>query len=108
MLGVDTIEGKVIEVRADFVVLGMAIKPSPGTVELAEKLGIAIDENGFIAGAHLKFNPLETSVPGIYLAGAAQGPKDIPDSAAQASGAAGKVLSLFSRDKPVAEEVVAR
>ncbi len=108
VLGVDTVEGKAIEVRADLVVLGMAIKPSQRTGELAEKLGIDIDENGFFSGAHQKFNPLETSVPGVYLAGTAQGPRDIPDSAAQASGAAGKVLSLFSRDEPVAEEVAAR
>jgi heterodisulfide reductase subunit A len=106
VLGVDTIAGKPVEVRADMVVLAMAIKPSEGIKELAGKLGIAIDENGFIEEAHPKFNPLETSVPGIYLAGAAQGPKDIPDSAAQASGAAGKVLSLFSQEN-IAEEVAA-
>ncbi|MFC1932730.1 FAD-dependent oxidoreductase [Chloroflexota bacterium] len=104
--GVDTLVGKNIEISADLVVLGMAMIPSPGVKVLAQKLGILTDEHGFIAEAHPKLCPLEASVPGIYLAGTAQGPKDIPDSVTQASGAAGKVLSLFSQDELVEEKVV--
>ncbi|MFC1899958.1 FAD-binding protein [Chloroflexota bacterium] len=107
VMGVDTIAGKTIEERADMVVLAMALTPADGVRELASKAGILTDENGFIEEAHSRFNPLETSVPGIYMAGMAQGPKDIPDSAAQASGTAGKVLSLFSRDNIAVEEVAA-
>ena len=103
--GVDTLSGHRVEVSCDLVVLGMAMVPSPGVKDLARKLGILTDEYGFIVERHPKLCPLETSVPGVYLAGTAQGPKDIPDSVAQASGAAGKVLSLLSRDE-VAEELV--
>ena len=104
--GIDTLAGYKVEVSCDLVVLGMAMIPSPGIKDLAQKLGVLTDEHGFIAETHPKFLPLETSVPGIYLAGAAQGSKDIPDSVAQGSGAAGKVLSLFSQDELAVEELV--
>ena len=60
-------------------------------------LGIEADRYGFIVEADVKLRPLETTVPGIYVCGTAQGPRDIPDSVAQASGAAGKVLALFAQ-----------
>ena len=104
--GVDTLSGHRVEVSCDLVVLGMAMVPSPGVKDLARKLGILTDEYGFFIERHPKLRPLETTVPGVYMAGTAQGPKDIPDSVAQASGAAGKVLSLLSRDE-VVEELVA-
>jgi heterodisulfide reductase subunit A len=72
--------------------------PSESARDLARKLGLAVNEHGFIAEAHAKLRPLETSVAGIYVAGTAQGPRDIPDSVAMGSGAASKVLELFSRD----------
>ena len=102
--GVDTLSGRRVEVACDLVVLGMAMLPNPGLRELADKMGILIDESGFIAESHPKLHPLETLVPGIYVAGTAQGPKDIPDSVAQASGAAAKVLGLFSHDRLLVEE----
>ncbi len=104
--GVDTLSGHRVEVSCDLVVLGMAMVPSDGVKDLARKLGVLTDEYGFIVESHPKLRPLETSVPGIYMAGTAQGPKDIPDSVAQASGAAGKVLSLLSHDEVVEELVV--
>jgi heterodisulfide reductase subunit A len=104
--GVDTLSGKSVEIPADMVVLGMAMLPSIGTKELADKLGILTDEHGFITELHPRLCPLETSTPGIYLAGTIQGPKDIPDSVAQASGAAGKVLSLFSQNEEAQETLV--
>jgi heterodisulfide reductase subunit A len=99
VLGADTLTGKKVDIPCDLVVLGMAMMPSEGTRELTLKLGIATNENGFIAEAHPKLRPLETSVPGIYVAGTAQGPRDIPDSVAMGSGAACKVLELFSQDE---------
>jgi len=99
--GADTLSGKKIELSCDLVVLGMAIVPNPATEALMRTLGIKTDSYGFITEAHYKLRPLETSVPGIYVAGTAQGPKDIPDSVAQGSGAASKVLALFSRKEPV-------
>jgi heterodisulfide reductase subunit A len=102
--GVDTLSGHRVEVACDLVVLGMAIVPPPGIKDLAEKLGIITDEAGFITESHAKLRPMETLVPGIYVAGTAQGPKDIPDSVAQASGAAAKVLTLFSKNQILVEE----
>ena len=64
--------------------------------ELAKKLRISTDEYGWLTEAHIKLRPLETATAGIFLAGAAQGPKDIPETVSQASGAASKVVSMFS------------
>jgi heterodisulfide reductase subunit A len=106
--GADTLTGKRIELSCDLVVLGMAMVPDPAGTELMRILGIDTDMHGFISEAHPKLRPLETSVPGIYVAGTAQGPKDIPDSVAQGSGAASKVLTLFSRQKPALEKAEKR
>jgi heterodisulfide reductase subunit A len=94
--GTDTLTGKKIEVAADMVVLAMAAVPSRGAKELAKKLRISTDEYGWLTEAHIKLRPLETMTAGIFLAGAAQGPKDIPETVSQASGAASKVVSMFS------------
>ena len=103
--GADTLSGKRIEISCDLVVLGMAMIPNPASNKLCQILGVATDEYGFITEVHPRLRPLETSIPGIYVAGTAQGPKDIPDSVAHASGAASKVLTLFSPGKPVPEKV---
>ena len=103
VMGADTLSGRQVEVSCDLVVLGMAILPSPGIEDLAGKLGIDVNMYGFIMEDHPKLSPLETTRPGIYLAGTAQGPKDIPDSVAQGSGAAAKVLALFSHDNITSE-----
>jgi heterodisulfide reductase subunit A len=94
--GVDTLTGKKVEIEADMVVLAMAAIPSEGTKELAKKLRISTDEYGWLTEAHPKLRPLETMTAGIFLAGSAQAPKDIPETVAQSSGAASKVVSLFS------------
>jgi len=95
--GVDTLSNKRIEISADMVVLSMAVVGHEGNRELGKKLNIITDTNSFVAEAHPKLGPVETLTAGIYLCGCAQAPKDIPDSIAQASGAASKILSLFSR-----------
>jgi len=94
--GSDTLAGKKIEISADMVVLAMAAVPNESIEELAKKLRISTDEHGWLTEAHPKLRPLETLTAGIFLAGSAQGPKDIPESVSQASGAAGKVITLFS------------
>jgi heterodisulfide reductase subunit A len=108
--GADTLSGKEIEIEADMVVLAMAIVPNESAVELAKMLKIGTDEHGFMREAHIKLRPLETTTAGIFLAGIAQTPKDIPDTVSQASGAASKVLALLSGDtielEPLKSEVV--
>ncbi len=88
--GVDTLTGKNVEIAADMVVLAMAVIPSEGIKELTKKLKISTDANGFINEAHPKLRPIDTATRGIFLAGCSQAPKDIPDTVAQASGAAVK------------------
>jgi len=105
--GADTLTGKSLEVAADLVVLATASVPSQGAKDLAQRLRVATDEHGFFSEAHPKLRPVESLTAGIYLAGAAQFPKDIPETIAQASGAAAKVLSLFSQREMVQEPSVA-
>jgi heterodisulfide reductase subunit A len=105
--GADTLTGKRIELSCDLVVLGMAMIPNPESKELMRILGINTDSHGFINEAHYKLRPLETNIPGVYVAGTAQGPRDIPDSVAQGSGAASKVLTLFSASEKMPEKVAA-
>lgn len=89
------------------VVLMAAAVPSVGSGELARLLRVGCDENGFFAEAHPKLHPVESLTAGVYLAGAGQFPKDVPESVAQASGAAAKVLKLFAREELASEPSVA-
>lgn len=97
--GVDTLAGKQVEIAADMVVLAMAMRPSKGAKELAKKLKLALDKDGFLAEAHPKLRPVESVTAGMFLAGAAQAPKDIPEAVAQASGAAAKALTILSSER---------
>jgi heterodisulfide reductase subunit A len=105
--GADTLAGKSLRVRADLVVLAMAAVPSAGSEHLARLMRVATDESGFLSEAHPKLRPVESLTAGVYVAGAAQFPKDIREAVAQASGAAAKVLGLFARPEMVAEPTVA-
>jgi heterodisulfide reductase subunit A len=105
--GVDTLSGQSVRVGADLVVLAMAAVPSSGSEALARLIRVATDESGFLAEAHPKLRPVESLTAGIYLAGAAQFPKDIPETVAQGSGAAAKVLQLFAQREMVSEPTVA-
>ncbi|MCL5102656.1 MAG: CoB--CoM heterodisulfide reductase iron-sulfur subunit A family protein [Armatimonadetes bacterium] len=105
--GVDTLLGKQVEVRADLVVLATAMQPQPDAKDLARKLGISTDQYNWFSEAHPKLKPVEVLTDGIYLAGACQYPKDIPDTVAQASGAASKVIGLFSKAAILSEPMIA-
>ncbi len=97
--GVDTLSGKNVEIDADMVVLAMAMRPSDGAGELAKKLKINTGKDGFLSEAHPKLKPVESVTPGMYLAGAAQAPKDIPEAVAQASAAAAKAVTILSKEQ---------
>jgi len=103
----DTMLGEPIELEADLVVLGVGLKPSEGMDKLLEMLGVALTPDNFAKEAHPKFRPVDTDVPGVFVTGCAQGPKDIPDSVAQAKGAAGAILSLLARGKATIKPSVA-
>ncbi len=107
VVGEDTILGRKTLVEADLVVLASGMIPQPDAQVMARKLGVSYDQNGFLTEAHPKLRPVETNTAGIFLAGACQGPKDIPDTVAQASGAASKVAALLNRDALSTEAMIA-
>jgi len=87
-------DGKVIEEEFNMVVLSVGLCPSQKTTEVAEKLGIELNEYNFYQAK--SFNPIETSKPGIYICGVCASPKDIPESIVEASAAAGRTQMLLS------------
>jgi heterodisulfide reductase subunit A len=99
----NTYTGEVEEQEFDLLVLSSAIIPSQVT-KLAEILDIELDENGFIREKDVVSAPFETSREGIYVAGCSQGPKDIPDSVAQACAAAAKALIDVKKKQPQVEK----
>jgi heterodisulfide reductase subunit A len=106
--GVDTLTGKPVEIAADMVVLAQAMRPSRGAQELAKRLKLGLDKDGFLAEAHPKLRPVESVTSGMFLAGAAQAPKDIPEAVAQASGAAAKAVAILSQERLFHAPTVAR
>jgi heterodisulfide reductase subunit A len=106
--GVDTLAGEPLTIEADLVVLAAAIRPAERVEELAQKLNVGYDEFGFLSESHPKLRPVETNAAGVFVCGACQGPKDIPESVAQASAAAGKVLVMFSHESLTREPEIAR
>jgi heterodisulfide reductase subunit A len=106
--GADTLlGGEPVEVRADMVVLATAVQAQDGAEELAQRLHVSYDPYRFFAEAHPKLRPVETNTAGIFLAGACQAPRDIPESVGLASGAAVKVCGLFSQPELLREPIVA-
>lgn len=95
VFGADTLSGRPVQIRADLVVLATAMVPAQ--VDLAGRLRIPTDAFGFFQEAHPKLRPVETLTAGMFVTGAAHGPKDIPDTVAQASAAASKTLELLSK-----------
>ena len=81
----DTLLGKVTEYTYDLVVLSVGLEHSAGSDELRQTLGLSRSADGFYMEAHPKLRPVDTLTDGVYIAGVAQGPKDIPDSVAQGS-----------------------
>jgi heterodisulfide reductase subunit A len=105
--GADTLAGMPITVEADMVVLASAMRPANGVEELAQKLNIGYDQFGFLLESHPKLRPVETNTAGIYIAGACHGPKDIPESVAQASAAACKVQVTLAAEQLTREPEIA-
>jgi heterodisulfide reductase subunit A-like polyferredoxin len=93
----DTLIGKFREVPVDMVVLCSAIEPGRDSDAVKRLFSISKSPDGFFLERHPKLDPTSTMSDGIYIAGCAQGPKDIPDSVAQASSAAARILSYISK-----------
>jgi heterodisulfide reductase subunit A len=95
----DTTTNKLFEISTDMVVLVPALVPRADSEEFSRIMGLSRSGDGFLLEAHPKLRPMDTFVNGIYIAGCAQGPKDISDSVSQASGAASRALTILSKDE---------
>ncbi len=95
----DPATGRVASMEADMVVLATALVPGAGTVELARALGVGLDEHTFFKARDQLMSPVESTRPGVFIAGYCETPKDIPESVAQASGAAAKAFEVLRRKK---------
>jgi len=92
----DTLTGELKRMEVDLVVLATALMPNRGVEELAKVLGVELDEYGFFKVKDPVYAPVDTSRDGIFVCGFAQCPKDISDSVAQASGAAGRAGEVIA------------
>ena len=103
----DLIAGEQLHIKADMVVLAAAIEPDKSARPLATMLTASMDTNDFFTEAHPKLRPVESPTAGIFLSGACQGPKDIPETVSQAGAAAAKVIGLLAKDKLTCNPCVA-
>ncbi|KAF0151852.1 MAG: heterodisulfide reductase subunit A [Ignavibacteria bacterium] len=106
--GVDTLSNMNVTIDADMVVLATAMVAQPNAAKLAQTIGMSYDKYGFYNEAHPKLRPVEVSTAGVFLAGACQSPKDIPESVSMASAAASKSLVLFGSDILEREPTIAK
>lgn len=88
----DTVTHELRKLETELMILSVGMEPEPDTVKLATKLGIPMDANGFLSSANMGLDPSGTMKPGIYIAGAAMSPKDIPDTVTSAGAAAMKAV----------------
>ncbi len=107
VLAEDSLLGTVLRVPVDMVILCVALEPQADAEEVARKLNVSRSADGFYLERHPKLDPVATATDGVFVAGCCQGPKDIPDTVAQASAAAARVLSMISRGKMEVEAATA-
>ena len=104
----DLLSNEQLHIDADMVILAAAIEPDESARPLATMLTASMDTNDFFTEAHPKLRPVESPTAGIFLSGACQGPKDIPETVAQASAAAAKAIGLLVKDKLTCNPCVAQ
>lgn len=93
----NSLNRQILRTPVDMVILSTGLTPADGTQELSRMVGVSTDRDGWFNELHVKLAPVSSASTGIYLAGCCQGPKDIPDTVAQASAAAGEALALLSK-----------
>ncbi|MEP0813828.1 MAG: 4Fe-4S binding protein [bacterium] len=103
----DTLLGIVRKIPVDIVILSIGLEPAVGVDVLKQTLRISRSPDGFYLERHPKLAPVSTATDGIYIAGCAQGPKDIPDTVAQANAAAAAVLQVISQGQVTLEPTTA-
>ena len=95
--GEDANLGRMVQADVDMVVLSTAIEAPHDASQVASLFGLSRSEDGFFAEAHPKMRPVETNTDGVFLAGTAQGPRDVPDTVAHAGAAASMALALLDK-----------
>jgi heterodisulfide reductase subunit A len=103
----DTLLGAMIRVPVDMVILCVAMEPQPDVEAVARLFNISRSADGFFLEKHPKLDPVATTTDGIFTVGCCQGPKDIPDTVAQASAAAARVLAMISKGRVEIEAATA-
>ncbi|MCI6729669.1 MAG: CoB--CoM heterodisulfide reductase iron-sulfur subunit A family protein [Clostridiales bacterium] len=104
----DLLENRQLHIDADMVILAAAMEPDKSARPLATMLTASMDTNDFFTEAHPKLRPVESPTAGVFLSGACQGPKDIPETVAQAGAAAAKVIGLLAKDSLTCNPCVAK
>jgi heterodisulfide reductase subunit A len=104
----DTLLGEPYELEADLVVLGVGMKPNEGVRDITFMLKLSQSVDGFLGEAHPKLRPVDTATDGIFIAGCAASPKDIPDSIAQGKAAAAGSLVYLVLAKAAIEPAISQ
>ena len=94
----DQVLDEVLNLEFDLVVLEAGVVPSKGTEEIAKLLKLPRGPDGFLLELHPKLYPVETAIDGVFIAGFCSGPKDIPDTVAQAGAAASNAIAILSKE----------
>ncbi len=103
----DTLLGVVRRIPVDMVVLCTGLEAPKGLAAVAKMCSVSIGKDGFLIEKHPKLGPVSTATDGVFIVGACQSPKDIPDTVAQASAASSAVLSMIMREKIEIESATA-
>ena len=93
----DTMIGQVRRVPVDMVVLSTGLEAQPDAAKVSALFGLSRSADGFFAEAHPKLRPVETNTDGVFLAGCAQGPRDVPDAVAHAGAAASMAIAMLNK-----------
>ena len=103
----DTLIGEQRRIPVDMVILSVGMQPRRDARQVAQKFGITCNTNGWFVERHPKLDPVATMTEGVFIAGCAQGPKDIPASVAQGAAAAARVLSIIGQGEIETEAATA-
>ncbi len=106
----DRLLGEVVEVPTDKIVLVLGLRPNMGVKQIADKLKLSFDREGFLMESHPKLGPADSMVPGVFLAGSVQGPKMIEETISHALAAASRAVALLSKGfierEPIVAEII--
>ena len=108
VVGESTLLSKLYDIEVELAILSVGLKPSMGSDLVRRFLTLSLTSGGFFMVAHPKLRPVDTSTRGVFLAGCAEGPKDIKDSVTQASAAAARANIIMHRGKVTVEAITAR